>query len=190
MDQLQIIQLQRPGMGHIAGQIGIYQLVGLGRGHIGQHGDNAAAAQGKQGDDHVVVARQHTEIFTEQLGAVRHIGNVATGFFDAHDMGVFGQLGQHIQGDGAAGAARHIVEQDGDGNGVGHRLEMGQHAAFVGFVVIGRHHQQAVGPHGFIALGQSHGVGGVVGTCADDHRDTACHLLDDRLGDLVFFFLG
>ena len=57
-------------------------------------------------------------------------------------------------------------------------------------LLIGRHHQQAVGPHGFIALGQSHGVGGVVGTCADDHRDTACHLLDDRLGDLVFFFLG
>ena len=164
--------------------------MGLVGGDVGQHRNDAAAAQGQEGKHFIVVARKHAEVLIEQTGGGGDIGDVAAGFLDAHDVFVVGQLLQHIQRNGAAGAGGHIVKQDGDVDPVGNGAEMGQHTAFVGFVIVGGDHQQTIGSHGLIAAGQGGGMKGVVGTGAHDHRNASGHFADDGLGDFVFLLLG
>lgn len=92
---------------------------------------------------------------------------IRSGFLDAHDIGhVTGDAGhgggQHV----AAGAAGHVVQDDGHGHFGTDGLEVLVQAFLRGLVVIGGDVQGGVRPDIFGELGQRDGFAGVVGARA------------------------
>ena len=144
-------------------------LVALPGHDVGPHGDDAAAADGQQGQGDVVVAGPEGEVGPHAVGDPHGVGHVAAGLLDAADVGVLRQPLHGLRGDGAAGAAGDIVEDGGDGHRVGHGGEVAVHALLVGLVVVGGDEQQAVGPQ---LLGPQallhHGLGAVGASAGDD----------------------
>ena len=104
---------------------------------------------------------------------------VRGGFLDAHDIGhVTGDAGhgggQHV----AAGAAGHVIQDDGHGHFGTDGLEVLVQAFLRGLVVIGGDVQGGVRPDIFGELGQRDGFAGVVGARAGDDGNAFVDLLD------------
>ena len=170
--QVQIPQGCCPGLRLPPLQVVHDHLVALPGHDVSPHGDDAAAADGQQGQGDVVVAGPEGEVGPHAVGDPHGVGHVAAGLLDAADVGVLRQPLHGLRSDGAAGAAGDIVEDGGDGHRVGHGGEVAVHALLVGLVVVGGDEQQAVGPQ---LLGPQallhHGLG-AVGASAGDDRDT------------------
>ena len=79
---------------------------------------------------------------------------------------------------------RHVVQNDGKIDPVGHMCVVGHQTVLAGFVVIRGDHQQGVGPQPFGLLRELHGIAGVVAAGTGDDRDPAGrgrdNLPDDR----------
>src|SRR5699024_3656303 len=87
---------------------------------IGPHGDDAAAADGEEGDGDVVVAAPEGKVGADAVGDLHGVGHITAGFLDAADIGVLGKALHILHGDGAAGTARDVIEDAGDIHRVGH----------------------------------------------------------------------
>ena len=157
---------------------------------VGEHGDHAFAAEGHQGQGHVVLAGVDGQVLPALGGDPGGHGGVAAGLLHRHDIGVLGQL--HIGGhlNIAAGAAGHVIEDAGHLHLVGDEVEALHQALLRGLVVIGGDQQQAVGPQFFGFQGQLDAEGGVVAAGAGDDRHPARHLLDDKVYDFQVLLAG
>ena len=93
-------------------------------------------------------------------------------------------LGQQI----AAGAAGHIVENDGQGAFVCHGGEMGDKTVLGGLIVVGSDHQNGVRPHLTGVAGVVQNVLGVVGAGAGNDGNPSGRLLYG-VGDDLFLIL-
>ena len=176
--QLQHFQLQCGRFGAFPVEPQLANVVGLPGGHMGQHGDDALAAQGQQGDDLVVVAGVDVQLVAAQGCDLRHLADVAAGFLDGVDLRVGGKDLGRFRGDVYAGAGGHVVHDDRQVRGVGNGGVAGNETGLAGLVVVGGDHQQAVGTQVGGLFGHHDGVGGVVGAGAGDNGDAAVHPLD------------
>ena len=88
------------------------------------------------------------------------------------------ELFHHGDGDGAAGAARNVVEEAGDLHPVRRIGEVADHALGIGLVVVGGDKQQGVGPHILVFHALLDLGGGAVGAAAHDDGHPAVHHLD------------
>ena len=108
---------------------------------VGDHTDDALAAQRQQGNHLIVVAGIDVQLVTAKLCDLRHLRNVAGSFLDAVDEGVLAQLQCRFRGDVQAGAGRHIIQDDRNAAGLCHCGEVGDKASLRGLVVVGGHQQ-------------------------------------------------
>ena len=69
------------------------------------------------------------------------------------------------------GAAGHVVDDHGDGNGFGNGFEVAINAFLRGFVVVGDDGEGGIGAGLFCGAGEFDGFYGVVGTGAGDDED-------------------
>ena len=124
------------------------------------------------------------------MGDLGRVGDVARGLLDAHDVGVRGQALYVALADTAATAARDVVQDAGDVNGIGDGLKVLIDTLFVGLVVVGGNEQQAVGSQALVSkrLGE-HGLRGV-GARAGDDGDASCNMLDHGGDDGVVLVIG
>ena len=96
-------------------------------------------------------------------------------------MGSLRQPGHGFGQQVDAGAARHVVDHDGN-------LGLGRHGLVVliepflgGLVVVRSDHQGRIRPRGLGVLGQLQGFGGIVGAGPGDHHHPFFHLVDAGL---------
>ena len=172
------MQLQFKASAHIAVEELVAHLAGLLGDQVRQHGDHAAAAQAQHGDDLIVIAGVDVHVFPHQVGNGRNLGDIAAGFLDGGNVGV---LGQHRSGsrlDIAAGAAGHIVEDQGLGRSIRNGGKALNQAALGGLVVVRGNHQQAIVVQLAGILGHGDGVGGIVRAGAGDGGHPAGDALD------------
>lgn len=86
---------------------------------------------------------------------------------------MLGQLHVSLRLDADAGAGRDVIEDHRLGAGVGDGVVHRHQTALGGLVVVGGHDQNGIGTVGAGALGQLHGVVGLVGAGAGDDRHPA-----------------
>ena len=79
-----------------------------------------------------------------------------------------------------ARAGRDIVEDHRLGAGIGNGVVHGHQAPLGGLVVIGRDHQDRVGPVGTGAFGELHRIVGLVGARAGNNRHPSIHPLTGK----------
>ena len=155
------------------------------RGDIRRDRDTANPTLGIEPMRCRVFAGQLAEIRTTGHALHRDTRQISGRVFYAHNPGKLGQfthgLWRHIDD----GAGWDVVDDDGQRTGVMYGSEMRNQTALSGFVVIGRHHQDRIGPHAFGMTGKADRLNGVVGTSTGNHRDTAGgglhHLLNHDL---------
>ena len=187
MDQRQQAALPCGGFRVVAPQAGVGHGDGLpGRG-IGHHADDALAAHGHDGHGQRVLAGVDVQLAAAEGDQVHHLGHAAAGFLDGGDAGVFRQLcrggGQQV----AAGAARHVIEDDGDGGCVRHGGEVGDEALLRGLVVIRCDRQQRVGARLAGVADVFQDVEGVVRADAGDDGHAARHAVYGEADDFRLF---
>ena len=96
----------------------------------------------------------------------------------------------HGHGNGAAGTARHIVEDAGDLHLVRRLGEVAVHALRICLVVVRGDQQQRVSPHVLILDALFDLGGGAVGAAAHDHRHPAVHHPDGVLHHRGVLLMG
>ena len=111
---------------------------------VGPDADDAHAAQGQHGDDHIIVAGEEDEFVIRQPRHLRRIGDVAAGFLDAAHVGQLRERFHALHRERTARAARHVVKEDGQIDRLGHGGKVAVHALLVGLVVVRRDEQKAV----------------------------------------------
>src|SRR5690606_8817974 len=166
-----------PGRDEVAVvHLGDHLGVGAG-GEVPDHADDAGGAVGEPGEVQAVVpgvelqpgACHPLEALLDVTGRVLH----------GKDARVLREPGEDVVADADAGAARDVVQHDGQVGGVGDGADVGVHTLLRGPVVVGRDDEQPVRTRTLGALGDPHGVRGVVRPGAgDDHRPLP-HRLDD-----------
>ena len=135
---------------------------------VGVDADDARAAHAHDGDRDVVVAGPHLEVGAEEAGDLHGVAHVARSFLDAADVRVLREALDDGDRDGAARAARHVVEDAGHGDGVGRVGEVAVHALGVGLVVVRGDDEERVGAHRLVAAAHLDLRGRAVGARADD----------------------
>ena len=90
---------------------------------------------------------------------------------------MFGNLGQGLGQQIAAGTTRHIVHNHRHGRSVRNSSKVGNQAVLGGLVVVRGHHQHGIRPHFAGVAGIVQHMLGIVGTGAGNHRNPARHLL-------------
>ncbi len=176
------------GRGDIARHRRHAQLVHGARGHIGRHGDIAGAAAEHQRHRRRIVARVDGEAgghHAQQLGAA---ADIARRVFHADDAGDLGQARDGLVGHVGNRAARHVVEDDGQVDGFGDRLEVLVHAFLGRTVVVGHHQQGRIGAHILGVARQLYGLGRGIATRSRDDGDAAGRVLDGQLDQREVFF--
>ena len=103
---------------------------------------------------------------------------VAAGFFHAVDIGHIGQHLVGIGGEGHAGAAGHVVQDDGQIGAGRDVLIVLDQAGLAGLVVVGGDVEQGVCAVVLSMLGQVNGSGGIVAARAGNDLDPLVHPLD------------
>ena len=109
---------------------------------VGGHGNHAAAADRHQRQRQRIVAAQDLEVRRHAAADLAHLRHVAGRFLDADDVGDRGEPGQRSRLDVAAGAARHVVDDDRQRGPRGNRPVVLEQAFLRRLVVVGRHRQQ------------------------------------------------
>ena len=160
------------------------------RADVRPHGDHARRAQAHHRHDHVVVAGEHAEVVADQPRDLRRVADVAARLLDARDVRMLRQARAARRGDRAAGAARHVVQDDRRIDGIGHRREVAVHALVVRLVVVRGDQQQAVRAHIMIAAALFQLRLRAVGARAADDRDFSVHRLDHAAGDVVVLLVA
>ena len=179
------------GGGDIALGKGIVHGSHLAGDDIGGHGDDAAAADGHEGQSGEVVTGKQAEA----LGALFHdqaaLAHVAGGFFHAHDIGeLMSQTAERGRQQVGAGTAGNVVGDQRHVDGFGDGLEVTVQTFLGGLVVIGGDQQRTVGP-GFLGkAGQADGFDGIVGTGTGQDGHTPLDLVDTDLDDTFMLFVG
>ena len=159
----------------VAGAVGGHEVVHLTGTDVGPDADDAHAAQGEHGHDHIVVAGEEDEFVIRQPRHLRRVGDVAAGLLDAAHVGQLRERLYAFHGERAARAARHVVEYDGQVDRLGHDGKVAVHALLVGLVVVGRDEQKAVRAQ-IAELAALHKRRfRAVGTAAGDHRNAAAN---------------
>ena len=122
------------------------EVAGQGRaGHVGEafgegvthHRDDALGPAGDERGSENILARQQQKVFGFAGRDVQALLHVAAGFLDADDIGVLGQAQRRLRSEVGSGAAGHIVENQGDGAGLGQAVVVGDNAGLAGLVVGG-----------------------------------------------------
>ena len=145
---------------------------------VGGHRDDALGPQGHHGHHLVVVARPDVEVVPAQVAGVGQQGEVSAGLLHAVDLGVLGENLIALGGEGHAGAAGHVVEDDGQLGAVGDVLIVLHKPRLAALVVVGGDVEQRVRPGVLGVEGQVHGGGGVVAPRAGDDLHPVVHPLD------------
>ncbi|MNI16448.1 hypothetical protein D3C73_697820 [compost metagenome] len=125
-----------------------------------------------------IIAREQVEGSGDVGSHPAGAGDIARRILDADDVRMGRQRRHRLVGQVHAGAARHVVEQNRQLHGVGHRLEMGLHPCLRRAVVIGRDHQGAVSADRLSEAGQFDGLVGGGRSGARDYADAAGGDLD------------
>ena len=148
---------------------------------VAGHRDDPLGTQGHHRHHLVVVARPDVEVVGAEVAGVGQEGEVAAGLLHAVDLGVGGQHLVCIGGEGYAGAAGHVVEDDGQLGAVGDVFIVLDEAGLAGLVVVGGDMEQGVGSGVLGVLRQVDGGGGVVRARAGNHLYPVVHPLDAEL---------
>mmetsp|Transcript_27421 Transcript_27421/g.50473 ORF Transcript_27421/g.50473 Transcript_27421/m.50473 type:complete len:311 (-) Transcript_27421:14-946(-) len=160
------------------------------RGHIGGHRNRTHTAAGVERMGGGIFARQLDELRTAGDAGIAHAGQISGGILHTHNTGQFGQLahrlGRHVD-DGPTG---DVIDDDRNIGAIVQRREMGNQPALRRFVIIGCHHQRAIGAHLLGKLNKAHRLNGVVGPCPGNHRHAACSGLDHCLNHRLMFLMG
>ena len=159
--------------------------------YVGDNGNHAQTAHGKQGHDLIVIAGVKIDIAVCQRHQFDDLADVAAGFLDADNAGdLFDDPGRGLRLDVAAGAAGNIVHDDRDIGAFSDCLVMGIEAVLGALVVIGSHDQQSVRTGLSDFGGELNGRLGAVGACAGYDRDPAVDIFDAPFTDLDMLLLG
>ena len=132
-----------------------------------------------------VLARQLDEIGPHGVALQRHAGDIAGGILDADDVLQLIQPRHRVNRHIDHRARRNIVDDNGNANRIIDRLEMLIQAFLRRPVVIGCHHQHAIGPGLFSMHGQFNRLARVVGSRPGNYRHAACRRLDAQFHDAL-----
>ena len=157
---------------------------GLGH-HVGKNGNDALAAHSHQRQSQVVLAGVHSQLVAAQGHGVDGGSHIAVGFLGSHNVGVLGKLQIGLRLNVAAGAGRHIIQDNGGVHPVSHIGKVADQTALGGLVVIGGHHQQAVSAALFRGLSQLYRIHGVVAAGTGDNRYPVVDVLNGEIQHLA-----
>ena len=170
--------------GEVAGQARRLELRAQFRGDVGRHRNAAVAAMRHQGERRRVLAGELHEVGSHGVALQACARQVGGGVLDADDVvAIVEELLHRLHAHVDDGARRDVVDDERDGDRVGHRLEMRIEAALARLVVIGRDHQHRVGAGRLRMLRQLDSLARVVGARPGDDRNAAGRRLDAELHD-------
>ena len=189
VDEVHSVELDLCRAGNITVEVFLNHVMGLLWCDVGEHRDDALAAEGKDRHNLVVVAGVDIDVAISDGEEVADLADVAAGFLNGND--VFNVASEPYSGfwlDVAAGAARNVVENDRDGDGFSDGLEMHLQTVLGGLVVVRGDEQNSVSAIGFSLLGEHDSGLGVVGTGTSDDRYAMVDMVDGVGDDLGMFF--
>src|ERR1700719_1053555 len=176
-----IPEVQASRFGKIAGKSGLYK-AGHFRGYfVGGDGDQAAATEGNKRQRQRVVAGEDEKIFGNEVEDGAHLGDIAGGFLDAHDIRDLREAEDGGRLDVDAGAALNAVEDDGQVDGGGDGFEVLEEAFLRGLIVVGSDGEDAVGAEILEFDGERDDFSGVIAAGA---REDGHFALGDFEGEL------
>src|SRR5215471_3123854 len=161
----------------------------LRRNFIGSNGDNATTTERDERESDGVVTRENQEIAVDGVENSSHLSDVSRGFLDSDNVLDAGQALHSGRLDVHAGASLNAIENDGERNGGGQGFVMLVQAFLSGLAVIGGDGKNAVDTHGSKFLREGNYFGGVVSTCAGEHRYTTFGQIQGQLHDTEMLFM-
>jgi hypothetical protein len=157
-------------------------LRGLPRHHVGDDGDDAAAADRHERQRDIVVAREHGEVRAAREDDLGHLIEGPRGLLDADDARAVADEARHrVRLDVDGGAARDVVDDDRDVHRLGHGPEVAVQSLLGRPVVVRVHHERGRRARLLGMRGEIDGLGGRVRAGARDDRQAPSRRVDHDL---------
>lgn len=179
------LELSGGGFLDLAGVVEVKDLDAVLREEVGDAGDGAVAADGHGGHEPVTLPCEGEELGGVKLGAdAGDLGDSTAGELNTDDVGVLAQAREHVRVDiEASGDTGEVVDDDGDGAGVGELLEEADDGLLVhGEVEVARDKDKSViGASGLGQLGLIDDGAGGLATAAHGDGEIGTTGLDGNL---------
>ena len=165
-------------------------LVRFGRQQIGQHGNDALAAEREDRHDLIVVAGIDIKRIAAVIADLGNRTDAAACFLDGADAFVLSKLCTGFRLYVDARARGNIVQNDGFIHRIGNGKEVLDKAALGGFVVVRRDLKQCVRTDLTGIFGKGNGIIGVVAARTGNDRNASGDLFDSIADKLLVFLVG
>ncbi len=189
MDRRQLV-LQVARLAEIAGKTGGLEHSAQARRNIGSHRNTARSAMGHETERGQVLPGKLNKILATGETLPRHPADVVGRILDADDIRQFRQprhgLDRHVD----HAAARNVVDNNRDLDGIVQRLEVLIEPLLGRLVIIGRHHQCGVRAHLPGMLAEPNGFLRGIRTASGNNRDPAGNRLNTDLGHAPMLGMG
>ena len=169
------------GSGEIPRKIAVYQLLNFGGNQVRGHADHSDSPGGHERQGKGVISRKDLKGRWESGPKLINPLDTPSGLLDGDDVRTIGgQSGHNGDGNLDPASARDAVENDWNGDGIGHRLEVSVEAFRGGLVIVRSHLKGGIGPQSFRLKGQVHRLGSGVGSRACDDQNPSVGSLNGQ----------